>query len=281
MTVTLAGCSFDGESGASPDATPGSASDGGSADASSVDAAPVETVVSFVDAKANSTTGGNSSNFNVSSVALTLDGENDADSMLIVAVSTKPFTPYTGIELNTFGVEAAEFIEEQCGARGQSGVAVFAARGITGQTPMVSADLTPNVQTAVIAVARYSASNGAKVRFLSRNNRLDSGATCNGAGGPGVDDEGYAVTLVPVAGRHLLGAISLREHDHDTPMPQGWSEVVERNSGGSGGDSGIVLLQADAPENPYSVTGNFEGDGNAGGIPDVGNDWGAVFVQLY
>ncbi len=42
----------------------------------------------------------------------------------------------------------------------------------------------------------------------------------------------------------------------------------------------MILEAADPAVALLSVGGNFEGTGSDAQIPDVGNDWGAVFLQI-
>ncbi len=122
VTAALAGCCFQGAAGDEPaeatDAAPQPTVDSSQA----TDGSLPTVVATYIDEVAGNANGASASLTDVDLVTTRFTTPNPPDSLLVFAVSTKPFIRYTGISINaTAVVEPVAFAAEQCGARGQSG----------------------------------------------------------------------------------------------------------------------------------------------------------------
>ena len=187
-----------------------------------------------------------------------------AGQLYLAAVGTKPYRAVSvvdGLGLSWFPVRA------QCGARGQTGVDVFAAIGApTGDAP-VTATLAAAPLNATIGVARYSGVDVVTpLGALVSDNTGGSDGACSG----GSDSATYALDLTTTAPGSVVFAATAMRHRVHTPGTD-YGEQLEVVTG-SGGNSSSVALQDQvvASAGPVVVDGSFTGN----------VDWAVVGLEI-
>jgi hypothetical protein len=187
-----------------------------------------------------------------------------ADGQLyLAAIASKPNVAVTavsglGLTWSPLGV--------QCAGRGQTGLAVWQARGEPGGDGPVTATFSAAPQNAVLAVARYASAAALDPRGTVSANSLGVAGACTG----GADQDAYAFPLdTGASGGLLYLATAMRHRDH---LPgSGYEERVELYKGSGGDVAGLSLadLRTGAP-GPTAVQGRFDGL----------VDWAAVAFEI-
>jgi hypothetical protein len=157
-----------------------------------------------------------------------------------------------------------EPVAAQCGARGQTGIALWQARGQPLGDGVVTANFASAPRASVITVSRYSGAEGTGAPVSA--NTLGAAGSCSG----GTDDASYALDLATTApGSRVHVAVAMRNRDH-LPGPA-WSEQAETYAGSGGSIAGLSVAMG-AVEQPalVSVDGSFSSD----------VDWAVVAVEV-
>jgi hypothetical protein len=201
----------------------------------------------------------------VSSSVVSTSGPLGAASgdLYLAAVSFKPnlaVASVSGLGLSWSPVRA------QCGARAQTGVALFRAQG-TPVAGTVTANLSGTPSAAVITVARYAGakSGGGVGNVASANTNGVSGGCSNG-----VDGTAYAFPLSTGAANSLVFvAAGMRSKDH---LPgSGYTEIAETYAGDGGSTAGASLAERLlGAAGTTSVAGGFDGT----------TDWAVVAAEV-
>jgi hypothetical protein len=158
-------------------------------------------------------------------------------------------------------------VRAQCGARGQTGVALFQARGTPTGSGVVTANLAAAASAAVITVARYSGVSGsASIGTLRSANTNGISGACSG----GVDTDAYAFDTSTTAANSLVFvAAAMRSKDH-TPGA-GFTETAETYAGSGGSTAGASLAERlVGSASALSVNGSFSGT----------TDWAVVAAEI-
>jgi hypothetical protein len=181
--------------------------------------------------------------------------------LYLAAVAFKPNVAVTGV--SGLGL-AWSPVAAQCGARGQTGVALWHARGQPLHDEAVTATLASAPRAAVITVARYSGAEGTGA-LASGNTRGVTGG-CSG----GTDSAAYALDLTTTTpGSRVQVAVAMRNRDH-MPGPA-WSEQVESYAGSGGSAAGLSVALGSAQQPALvSVDGSFNAD----------VDWAVVAAEV-
>jgi hypothetical protein len=187
-----------------------------------------------------------------------------SDQLYLAAVAFKSNTTVTGV--SGLGL-AWSPVRQQCGARSQTGMALFQARGSPGAGGVVTANLAATTSNAVIAVTRYSGTSGSGTigNVVSANTNGTSGA-CSG----GIDTASYGMSLATGASNSLVFvAAAMRSTDH-TPGA-GYTEIVESYAGSGGSTAGTSLAdRLVASAGTANVNGSFDGT----------VDWAVVAAEI-
>jgi hypothetical protein len=183
--------------------------------------------------------------------------------LYLAAIAFKPNAVVTGV--SGLGL-AWSPLRHQCAGRGQTGLAVWQARGQPGADGVVTATLSAPTLNAVLAVSRYAGAGApALPRVVSANTTGLSGA-CTG----GEDDTAYAFDLETLAPHSLVYlAAAARQRDH-APGP-GFTERVELFSGAAGNMAGLSVADL-----PLSAPGRTAVEGQF----DAPVDWAVVGVEI-
>jgi hypothetical protein len=174
--------------------------------------------------------------------------------LYVAAIVSKPHAAVTAVA--GLGLSWSP-VWSQCGARRQTGVAAWQARGIPSANDVVAASLAASVRSAVISVSRFSGAqeSGPLGNGVSANTAGVSGA-CSG----GTDDAAYAFDLEAAQpGSIVYAAAAMRSRSH-APGP-GFTERAEVSAGSTGGNvAGLAVADArvDAP-GLVRVSGSFDG----------------------
>ena len=183
--------------------------------------------------------------------------------LYLAAVAFKPNVAVTRV--SGLGLDWSPVLS-QCAGRGQTGVAVWQARGQPSAAGVVSASFSAEALNAVIAVSRYSGVGEIDPQHgLSGNSRGLAGA-CSG----GSDGDAYAFSLdITTPHSRVYVAAAGRHRDH-LPGP-GYHERVQlfRGSAGAVAGASVADLVAGAP-GPVPVHGRFEG----------AVDWAIVALEI-
>jgi hypothetical protein len=201
---------------------------------------------------------------NSSSVTTSAPVGAGSAQLYLAAVSFKSDVAVTGV--SGLGL-AWSPVRAQCGARGQTGIALFQARGSPSAGGSVTANLAATASNAVIAVTRYSgtSASGTIGNVASANTNGSSGA-CSG----GIDNAAYAFGLTSGAANSVVFvAAAMRSKDH-TPGP-GYTEIVETYAGSGGSTAGASLA-----DRPLASAGNV----NVNGSFDGTTDWAVVAAEI-
>jgi hypothetical protein len=184
-----------------------------------------------------------------------------AGDLYVASIAFKPDSVVSGV--SGLGL-VWEPVAAQCSGRGQTGVALWQARGAPSGDGVVTAHFETSPRSAVIGVSRYGAAEGAGA-VVSGNTRGDSGG-CSG----GSDSADYALDLATTsAGARVHVAVAMRDRDH-VPGPA-WTEQAEVYAGSGGTTAGLSLAlgSADQPA-VVSVDGSFGSD----------VDWAVVAAEV-
>ena len=154
-----------------------------------------------------------------------------SNDLYLAAVSSKRFD--LTIAVNGLGLAWTPVVE-QCSGDGDTGAAIWMARGVPAGSGPVSAQLASKSRSTVITVLRYSGAN-----TLDPIGALAS-ANTNGPAGPctsGSDSDAYSVDIAATAdGAVIFGAVGIRQRLH-TPGVD-YTEIAEIHSGTLGATSG-------------------------------------------
>ncbi len=154
----------------------------------------------------------------------------------------------------------------QCAGRGQTGLAVWQARGQPGGDGIVTATFSTSPENAVLAVSRYASAAALDAQGAVSANSVGVAGACTG----GADQDAYALPLDTTApGGLVYVATAMRQRDH---LPgSGYQERVElyKGSGGSVAGLSIADLRIGAP-GLTAVQGRF----------DTVVDWAAVALEI-
>ncbi len=173
-----------------------------------------------------------------------------ASATYVLGVSTKPHTPV----MSVVGLGATwTSIADQCGARGQTGVALYVGRGAT-QSGDIAVQLGGSPLNAIAAVGIYTGTtaNGASARYNASNISL-----CNIIN-PNVDVASYSFPIA--ATKHVAAVIATRSRIH-TPGT-GLTQRVQQFQGSGGDVVGIAVV--DGPV--ATVAGTFSGTTDAAAV---------------
>jgi uncharacterized repeat protein (TIGR02543 family) len=203
-------------------------------------------------------TGGSENAASVATGVALVAGEGD---LYVAAIASKPDSVV--IAVSGLGL-VWEPVAAQCSARGQTGVALWQARGQPLADEAVTAHFESPPRSGVIGVSRYGAADGAGA-VVSGNTRGEFGA-CSG----GSDSADYALDLATTsAGARVHVAVAMRDRDH-VPGPT-WTEHAEVYASSGGSTAGLSLAQGSV-EQPavVSVDGSFGSD----------VDWAVAAVEI-
>jgi hypothetical protein len=182
--------------------------------------------------------------------------------LYLAAVAFKPDVIVT--DVSGLGL-VWEPVAAQCGARSQTGIALWQARGQPLGDGVVTASFASTPRAAVITVSRYAGAEGTGAPVSANTSGV--AGSCSG----GSDDTAYAFDLATTApGSRVHVAVAMRNKDH-VPGP-GWSEQAESYAGSGGSAAGLSVALA-AAEQPalVSVEGSFSSD----------VDWAVVAVEVH
>jgi len=160
----------------------------------------------------------------------------ESGALYLAAVSFKPNVAVASV--SGLGL-AWTPVHQQCGARAQTGIALFRARGSPSAGGSVTASFASSPSSAVIAVARYAGASAAEELGspVSANTLGVSGA-CSG----GSDGSHYAFDLTTGAADSLVFvAAAMRGKSHEPGA--GYSEIAEVLGGDGGSASGTALAE--------------------------------------
>jgi len=158
-------------------------------------------------------------------------------------------------------------LDHQCGGRGQTAVELWMAQGSPTASGIVTATYPAPVNSAVIAVTRYSGVSD--VNPLGNVASANSNGVSGGCSG-GVDGSSYSFTLQTTAGDAVVHvATAMRNRSHNAGG--GYTERVEIHSGSGGQHSSTAGSDTTvASPGPTSVNGSFNST----------VDWAAIAVEL-
>lgn len=181
----------------------------------------------------------------------------------LAAVSTKPYR--TVYSVSGLGLTWSP-IGDQCSARGQTGVAVWAAHGFpTGDAPVV-VDLEQAATSSAVAVSRYS---GVDLLAPIGSARSVNTNGVDGACTGGTDSARYAFQLATPPGSLAYAAASMRTKTHTPGV--GFTERVELVQGSGGSAASLAVEDATSLKvRRRSVEGRFS----------AVVDWAVVAVVL-
>jgi hypothetical protein len=183
--------------------------------------------------------------------------------LYLAAVSFKPNVAVTGV--SGLGLLWSP-LRVQCAGRGQTGLAVWQARGQPAGDGVVTATFSAIPASAVLAVTRYASAGVIDAAGARSANSVGLAGACSG----GLDQAAYALPLdTTTPGGLVYGAVAVRHRDH-LPDP-GYEERAELHSGSLGNIAGLALVdrRIGAP-GPTAVSGQF------GGVVD----WAAIALEI-
>ncbi len=186
------------------------------------------------------------------SVATTTPVAGVNDHLYLAAISFRPpvaVTSVSGLGLVWTRVQA------QCSGRGQTGVEVWSAIGVSTGTGVVTADFASTVSSGVISVTRYSGADPSNpIGDVVFGNTQGISGACSG----GTDSPAYQFSLnTSVDGAVVYGASALRNRDH---FPGAAYTERDEASAGSGGSTAGVAVQEQTVASAGSVV--FDGSFN-------------------
>ncbi len=206
-------------------------------------------------------TGGSST---VATVATAGPVTGAADQLYLASVATKAHRVVTSV--SGLGLTWTP-VADQCGARGQTGVALWSAIGSPSGDGIVTATLESSCSNAVIVVARYSGVDaGTPLGASLSGNTLGLGAVCTG----GIDGPAYTFDLATsVDGSVVFATTAMRTKSH-TPGA-GFTERVELTQGTGGTTASAAAMDRTVETaSTVSVAGTFSGD----------VDWAVIGVEI-
>jgi hypothetical protein len=200
---------------------------------------------------------------NASSVSTAAPLDPGEGQLYLAAVSFKPNVSVTGV----WGLGLAwSPVRAQCAGRGQTGLAVWQARGEPTAGGVVTASFSGTPASSVLTVSRYGGVAPVDpVRAVSANTLGAAGACAGGS-----DSAAYSLGLATaVANSRVYVAAATRTRDH-LPGP-GFVERARRVAGSGGDAAGISVadLQVGAAGS-LVVQGQFSGT----------VDWAVVAVEI-
>jgi len=183
--------------------------------------------------------------------------------LYLVAVSSKPYTPVVAVA----GLGLAWTpVREQCGARQQTGMALWAATGPTAGGS-VTATFAGSVSTAAVTVTRYTGAHpAAPIGAILSGNTQGVDGPCSG----GSDVTSYDLPLATtVPGSVVSSCVSVRRRTHEPGA--GWTERIDVTYGSGGNAAGVAVMDRAVPvPGALSVNGTFSGT----------VDWSLVAVEI-
>jgi len=200
-----------------------------------------------------------------SSTSVSTDGALTAveDDLYVASIAVRPDLAVSGV--SGLGLTWSP-LGSQCGGRGQTGVAVWAARGQPVADGVVTASFSAAPQNSVLAVSRYTSAGLLDPARVASANSLGVAGPCAG----GEDQDAYALPLdASTRGSLAVVATAIRNRDH---LPgSGYEERIERHKGSGGSVAGLALAERriDAPGSTAVL----------GGFSSV-VDWAAVAVEV-
>jgi len=174
-----------------------------------------------------------------------------AGDLYLAAIAFGPDSSVTGV--SGLGLVWSP-VRAQCTARGKTGVAVWQARGHPSQGQEVTADLSDEVDSAVIVVSRYEAAAGlVGVGAVASANTEGVSGACDG----GSDSDDYALDLAVGAPDSLVYvAVAPRDGQHDAGP--GYTDRTEVHSGSGSNRIGLSIADgAPGSGSPARVTGSL------------------------
>ena len=183
--------------------------------------------------------------------------------LYLAAIAFKPNAVVTGV--SGLGL-AWSPLRVQCAGRGQTGLAVWKARGRLGSDGVVTASFAAAPQNAVLAVSRYASAGVLDAAGAVSANSVGVAGACTG----GEDQDAYAFQLdTTTPGGLVYVATAMRHRDH---VPgSGYAERVELYKGSAGSVAGLSIadLRTSAPGRT-AVQGRF----------DAVVDWAGVALEI-
>jgi PKD repeat protein len=182
----------------------------------------------------------------------------------LVSVATKPYVEVTGVE--GLGLTWKK-LRSQCGARAQSGVAVFVGEGEPLVSEHVMATFAKAPSAAVIVATIFVGTNPENpIGNVISGNTRGLNAICSG----GTDTAAYSFQIpVSAPGAAVYGAISIRNRLH-TPGA-GYTERFDLHAGSSGDVAGLAVMDKVFGE-PTTATVN--------GTLASSTDWAMIAVEV-
>ncbi|MBZ0266572.1 fibronectin type III domain-containing protein, partial [bacterium] len=187
-----------------------------------------------------------------------------AGDLYLAAISAKMdqvVTSVTGLGLTWTPVT------DQCGARGQTGVAVWSAQGTPTGSGAVSATLDAAAENAVMVVSRYTnVSPFQPMGNVLSANTLGMNGTCLG----GVDGISYSLDITAALDSALVYSVAAHRNPGHTPGP-GYTERMEIHQGTLGAQAGASVQERTVgTASTVPVDGSFDGP----------VDWAVVAIEI-
>ncbi len=193
---------------------------------------------------------GASANARVVSTADPLAAVNG--DLYLAAIAFKPNVLVTGV--SGLGLVWSP-LRVQCAGRGQTGLAVWQARGQPGGDGVVTATFSAAPENAVLAVSRYASAGALDAQAAVSANSVGVAGACTG----GADQDAYAFQLDTTTPGGLLYVATAMRHRNHLPG-SGYEERVELHKGSAGDVAGLSVadLRVGAP-GLTAVQGRFDG----------------------
>jgi hypothetical protein len=198
-----------------------------------------------------------------SSVSTTAPLTAAEDHLYLAAIASKPSVAVTGV--SGLGLVWTP-VRTQCAGRGQTGVAVWQARGEPTAAGVVTATFSATPQSSVIAVSRYGGVGSVDPLRGGSANSVGIAGACTG----GSDSAAYALDVdTTTANSVVYVAAAARHRDHLPGL--GFVERAELFAGSAGSIAGVSVadFQAGAPAS-IPVEGAFSGS----------IDWAVVALEI-
>ena len=185
-----------------------------------------------------------------------------AGDLYIATIATKPNKGVTSVD--GLGLTWQETIV-QCGARSQTGVAIWVAQGAPTGSGNVNANLAGAANSAVLTVVRYTDVSATAIGNVSGSNTNGLSGACGG----GTDANAWSQSLtIANAGATAFIAVANR---HKTHTAEGF-EVLSSDSAGSGGNTAGLVIG----EQIYDTTGEAALSGTFAGTVD----WAVAAIEI-
>lgn len=188
-----------------------------------------------------------------------------AGDLYLAAIATKSHVDV--VDVAGLGLEWLR-VHSQCAGRHQTGISLWAAKGIPTHHGSVTATLEDDPRNAVIAVSRYSGVHPSEPgEALVSLNTLGLGGACDG----GRDSRDYSfemTTFTPGAMIYTAAAMRYRTHEN----AEGFVKRAETHHGSSNGSKAGVAVLNSIVGSPGSrlVEGEFSGN----------VDWAVIAVAI-